>query len=115
MDSFRMSAKTSFTLDLIRWISAQMVLFGHAFSYFPILNFQKTHSFFLIQNVGVVIFFLLSGFLISYSTFAKMASPDYRFRSFFIDRFSRIYTGFLPCIIMVLVIDLMSIYVFKND
>jgi peptidoglycan/LPS O-acetylase OafA/YrhL len=54
---------------------------------------------------GVVIFFLLSGFLISLSVFQKHAEPTYDFRAFFIDRFCRIYAAYLPALIFIACLD----------
>jgi len=52
---------------------------------------------------------LLSGFLISYSTVRKkLISNNYSFSHYFADRFSRIYTAFIPSIIFVLILDLIS-------
>jgi peptidoglycan/LPS O-acetylase OafA/YrhL len=63
-----------------------------------------------IQNMAVVIFFVLSGLLITHSTRLKLAerSRPYRPTDYFIDRFSRIYTAFLPGLFAILAIDLVS-------
>lgn len=53
-----------------------------------------------VQNLGVVIFFILSGYLIC-RTFQKYNC----FRDFFIDRFSRIYLTLVPCLILISIID----------
>lgn len=49
-------------------------------------------------GVAVLLFFVLSGLLISYSLHNKLDNPRYRFRNFFVDRFSRIYSGLLPAL-----------------
>ena len=56
------------------------------------------------QNLGVIIFFILFGFLITYSVDNK--SKQYKFIDFFIDRFSRIYIAFVPALLFILMCDL---------
>lgn len=86
-------------------LSAQVVVIGHLARGMGLLpGLQPPHAPYM-QNVAVVIFFILSGFLISSVVLTRMARPDYTFRTFFIDRFARIYTGFVPAIIFVLVLD----------
>jgi peptidoglycan/LPS O-acetylase OafA/YrhL len=48
----------------------------------------------------VLLFFVLSGLLISYSLRNKLDNPEYRFRNYFVDRFSRIYSGLLPAMLL---------------
>jgi peptidoglycan/LPS O-acetylase OafA/YrhL len=68
-----------------------------------------------IQNTGVVVFFVLSGIVIPYSTSSKIAkSSSYSFSSYFIDRFSRIYTGFVPALFFVIAVDILRGFIFGN-
>jgi peptidoglycan/LPS O-acetylase OafA/YrhL len=79
-----------------------MVLLGHSALYFlP----ASTLVDFKLQNSGVIIFFLISGFLISHSVFRHAQNTQYDFREYFIDRFFRIYTCYIPAIIVVAIID----------
>ena len=49
------------------------------------------------QNIAVLIFFILSGFLITYSTLRKKTfARNYSIFNYFIDRFTRIYVAFIP-------------------
>jgi len=89
-------------LDFVRALGAQLVLLGHAAHYMWPQNFLANGA---VQTIGVFIFFLISGFLISYSVFTKRHDPTYDFGSFFIDRFCRIYSAFLPALILVAIID----------
>ncbi|MDT8903844.1 acyltransferase family protein [Anaeroselena agilis] len=108
--NFVLPANCSAALDFIRAVSAQMVLVGHAISYFGIFNFLQPPILPYMQNVAVLLFFLLSGLLISYSVFTKLDNyPGYRFAEYFIDRFSRIYTSYLPSILFVLLLDFIYI------
>src|SRR5919107_1017312 len=89
-------------LDFVRAMGAQMVLLGHAAHYMWPQNFLARGG---VQTIGVFIFFLISGFLISYSVLTKRNDPTYTFGTFFIDRFCRIYSAFLPALILVAVVD----------
>lgn len=94
-------ADSSF-LDFVRGISAQLVLIGHLLGLYGIdkqyTNLPK------IQNFGVVVFFIVSGFLITYISIIK--GKQYGFKNFMIDRFSRIYSAFFPALVLIFCIDL---------
>jgi peptidoglycan/LPS O-acetylase OafA/YrhL len=82
-----------------------MVLLGHALFIFP-RSFGPIER---PQQFGVVIFFLLSGYLISQTLHRRLADPKSTFIDYAIDRWSRIYSGFLPAIMLVAAIDYYSI------
>jgi len=105
---YKLSHGSSVILDLIRGLSAQLVVIGHGLSFFGIFTFLHEPNFPWMQNIAVLIFFLLSGFLISYSISRKISKQNYSFRHYFIDRFSRIYTAFIPALIFVLLLDSVS-------
>ena len=90
----------STVLDFIRGISSQLVVLGHLLSFYGIMEFYKIP---VIQNFGVMVFFILSGFLITQTTILK--GKAYGCKNYLIDRFSRIYSAFLPALILVLVTD----------
>jgi peptidoglycan/LPS O-acetylase OafA/YrhL len=105
-DGYRYAPLTSTALDAVRVFASQLVLFGHAISILGLWpGIQEPHAPYL-QNVAVVIFFVLSGNLIAYAVMQKLGSPGYGFRSYFVDRFSRIHTGLLPALVVVLALDL---------
>jgi len=109
MKEYKLTEGSSVILDLIRGVSAQMVVVGHGISFFGIFTFLHEPNFPWMQNIAVLIFFILSGFLITYSTIRKKINTnDYGFDYYFADRFSRIYTAFIPSIIFVLILDLIS-------
>lgn len=58
----------------------------------------------MLGGLGVFIFFAISGFLITYTIFQKTENKLYSFKNYFVDRFSRIYTGLLPALIITLFI-----------
>lgn len=110
MEFLKLNSGSSTFLNLARVIAAQFVVIGHLLSWLKI--FPKLQPPFLpyMQGIGVVVFFILSGFLIPYSTVLKLKqNPKYSFKDFFIERFSRIFVSLIPCILIVVVID--SLYI----
>lgn len=99
---------TSITVDLLRAVAAQMVCVGHAISFF--MGQWRPTSWPLMQNVGVLLFFVISGFLITYTLFERSRNPSYGFLQFFIERFARIYSGLIPALALVILIDGITIY-----
>ena len=87
-------------LNLFRGVSAQLVLIGHLLSKYGYMNLYKIPK---IQNLGVLVFFVLSGFLITQTALIK--GKSYTLKNYLIDRFSRIYSAFLPALLFVLFID----------
>lgn len=90
---------SSVTLDLARAIAAQMVCIGHAANIF--LGPGSTY----LPHVGVLIFFVLSGFLIAYTLVTKAVEPRYGFTEFMIERIARIYSAYLPALFLIAIID----------
>ncbi len=95
-------------LDWVRILSAQAVVIGHYGSWVggddTLLGGRVP-----IQDLGVVVFFILSGYLIASTLNNKLAAdPGYGFSDFFIDRFSRIYVTFVPALLLVLGLDAYS-------
>jgi len=90
----------SVSLDFLRGISAQLVLIGHLLSFY---GYQKSYNLPIIQNFGVLVFFVLSGFLIVQTSLLK--GKSYGFINYSIDRFSRIFYSFLPALLIVGFLD----------
>jgi peptidoglycan/LPS O-acetylase OafA/YrhL len=99
---------TSITLDLLRAVAAQMVCIGHAISFF-VPQWRPTQLPYM-QNAGVLLFFLISGFLITYTLIERSKDPGYGFWQFFIERFARIYSGLIPALAFVAIVDGVTIY-----
>lgn len=57
----------------------------------------------------MLVFFILSGFLITYSLLGKAKKDDYQYFNYLVDRSARIYATFLPALVFVLFIDFLSI------
>ena len=101
--AFVLCESSSLALDFIRGAASQVVVVGHGLILFGLANMPY------LQNAGVVVFFLMSGFIIPYSSFMKARKDSaYGFGSYFIDRFSRIYVGFVPGLVCVLLLDIFS-------
>lgn len=100
-----LTPSTSLSLDIIRILAAQAVLIGHLI---------QSHKQFLwlgqptnpaMENIAVVIFFLVSGFLIPMSVEVKLKQGNYRFIDYLRSRFTRIYAVFLPALFLVVILD----------
>ncbi len=95
------SQGSSIFLNLIRFVSCELVVIDHFLTRYqpvpgePLFKLGSTMG-----GVAVLLFFVLSGLLIFYSLHNKMGNPEYRFRNYFIDRFSRIYSGLLPSLLL---------------
>src|SRR5215472_9602622 len=88
-------------LNIIRMMAAQLVLFHHAFLYFP----QFFKSPIALGSLGVDLFFLISGFLIGRSVIMNITRPDFGLSTYLIERFARIYTAYLPALLTVVLVD----------
>lgn len=95
----------SVTLDLLRAVAAQMVCIGHGFVFFHVASQLRPPYFPYIQNIGVLFFFVMSGFLITATLFRNSENPDYGFPTYFVDRFARIYSALLPALVFVALVD----------
>ncbi|WP_298953105.1 acyltransferase [uncultured Nonlabens sp.] len=109
MKNYKLSSGSSVILDLIRGVSAQVVVLGHGISFFAIFPLLQQPYFPELQSISVLIFFLLSGFLISYSTIRKKTKiKSYNIKYYMADRFSRIFSAFVPSLLFVVLIDFLS-------
>ncbi|MBI1266573.1 MAG: acyltransferase family protein [Cryomorphaceae bacterium] len=103
--SIQFTVRSSLYLNALRFIAAEFVLIAHLAERIEPLHAKEFY--FQIANLGswsVGIFFVLSGLLIGNSILnAKQKSRS--FFSYFIDRFSRIYTGLIPSMIVVFIVD----------
>lgn len=99
---------TSVTLDFLRALAAFAVFFGHAIDFMGVGFAIKPPNAPYMQNFGVLIFFTLSGFLIAY-TLNRSESSGESFASYLINRVARIYSGFLPCFVFIIVFSLILV------
>ncbi len=82
-------------LDLLRAAGAYLVLCGHAANVFGIAHNVS------LGQIGVSIFFILSGFLIFQSSLKRIQERQPYFAPYMIDRFARIFTAYIPALIFV--------------
>ncbi len=86
-------------LDFLRAFAANLVLFGHASAIFG-------HGLRVSPGpIGVAVFFILSGFLILQSSLARIGRPGPWFAPYLIDRFARIFTAYVPALVLVAAVN----------
>src|SRR6516165_1057693 len=100
------------SLDGLRFIAAGTVLFSHGFFYlllFEDVRFVTAFNapFVALANIGMSLFFVLSGFVIHYN-YGSSVSVRGGLRAFFVARFARLY----PLFLLVFVVS--TIYAFEN-
>lgn len=108
----KLSKEKSFFFDFLRWSAAIIVVIGHSDMYgnmfygnnrtgiIKAYTYLSSHA-----HSAVIVFFVLSGYLIAYSSCHKKERKDYTFKEYFLDRWSRIYSVLLIAIIFTLLID----------
>jgi peptidoglycan/LPS O-acetylase OafA/YrhL len=106
----KLTRNESLFLDAVRGAASQIVVIGHGISFFSIAKILHEPNVPWMQNIAVVIFFILSGFVINYSVVNKiLIDKSYTFRGFFIDRFTRIYPVFVTALLFVFLVDFFSL------
>ena len=112
-----MNPTQSAYLDLMRGAAAQAVLVGHSLLAFgapgPLMRA-------LPHTLGVLVFFLLSGFLITLTTLRKAdRDPGYGLGAYLTERGFRIFTPYVPALVFVAAVDGFSAaspqYRWQND
>lgn len=95
-----MPSRFSTYLDAVRFLSAIMVLFAHLSS--PQFNDGAVlHNQYALGQVGVAIFFVLSGYVISYVANCR----DHSIEEFAISRLARMYSVVVPALAVTIAID----------
>ncbi len=87
-------------LDGLRGFAAQLVLLGHIYSL--VLFPGSTLG---LGDLGVIVFFILSGFLITYTSLLKKKRSDYSAGAYFSDRFFRIFVPYVPAVFFIVSLD----------
>lgn len=104
-DGHPMSEMASTYLDALRAAGANLVIASHVLAlYFGI---RDPYS---LGNLGVAIFFLLSGFLILQSMLNWLNKPEPRVPGFLADRVARIMTPYVPALILIAFFNLTLIH-----
>lgn len=100
-DGHAMSEMASAYLDALRAIGANLVIAAHVIALY--LGMSDPYS---LGNLGVALFFLLSGFLIMQSMLNWLNKPEPRFPGFFADRVARIMTPYVPALFLIALANL---------
>jgi peptidoglycan/LPS O-acetylase OafA/YrhL len=104
-----LSGDSSLVIDIIRVVACDMVVISHNFDisivYFKIAANNSVPFIVIINDffghVGVILFFIVSGTVITNSLLKNIdINETYNFKNYFIDRFSRIYAGLVPSLIL---------------
>jgi peptidoglycan/LPS O-acetylase OafA/YrhL len=104
-------------LDLVRFGAALLVLFGHARGlYFESITQMPdaglgTRLFYLLTGVhyeGVMLFFVVSGFLVGGSVWRNLETRRFDARLYLVNRFSRIYLVLVPALVLVFAVELLG-------
>ena len=111
----RLTVLQSTLLDIVRIVAAWMVLLGHGFSLAGITPLKNNEHFLYIQQAGVVIFLILSGFLTTYSLNIKNADHKYTFREYVKQRAVRVYSAYIPALLFILLLDGINIVFFSDS
>jgi peptidoglycan/LPS O-acetylase OafA/YrhL len=104
-----MKCEVSLYFDFIRFLAAALVVHAHLVEYqlvpsYLLLNIGSNHL--ELGREAVIIFFILSGYVISYTTAVKSQSP----KQYFIARASRIYSVALPVLLLSFAIGAIGVY-----
>jgi peptidoglycan/LPS O-acetylase OafA/YrhL len=100
-----MSPVASAYLDALRAVGANLVIASHVLElYFGRIDHHK------FGNLGVTIFFLLSGFLIMQSMLNWLNKPEPRLPGFLADRVARIMTPYVPALVLIVLANVALIH-----
>ena len=102
-------------IDLARWLAAAIVVIGHA--RFPLLKGYGllapeqrplwVQGWYFVTGYfveAVLVFFVLSGFLVGGMVCARLKRGSFDAGGYAVDRFSRLYTAFLPALLLTVVL-----------
>jgi peptidoglycan/LPS O-acetylase OafA/YrhL len=102
------------TLDFLRWTSALAVLIGHVriFLFPPLESIAHAgvglKAFYLVTGFGnqaVMLFFVLSGFLVGGRAVEKLSQGTFRMGDYLADRISRLYPVLIASLVLTAVLD----------
>lgn len=98
--------RTIVFFDFARGISAQAVVLGHALNIFvPGIFMVPGQRVFYIQSFAVVIFFVLSGYLITSAVLKKRSHAGFTFGNYLMDRVARVVYPLLPAVALIVAFD----------
>lgn len=102
-------------VDLLRWLAAVEVVIGHArfalLKGYGLLTPAETplwvKGWYFVTGYfveAVLVFFVLSGFLVGGMACARLSRRQFDPASYAVDRFSRLYTAFLPALLLTVLV-----------
>jgi peptidoglycan/LPS O-acetylase OafA/YrhL len=98
-----LTATQSAIIHWVRFVCSQAVVLAHLFGFFH----WEIGPFNAMGSYAVLVFFILSGFLIAFSIRQKSQQlPDYGLMDYLRDRFFRIYPPFVATLLLVFVLDI---------
>jgi peptidoglycan/LPS O-acetylase OafA/YrhL len=110
-------------LDLVRFGAALLVMFGHVRGFFfeSIAKVEDagaaTKAFYVLTGIhheAVVLFFVVSGFLIGGRAWALIEQCRFDWTRYCLDRFSRIYLVLIPALVLIGIIDALGSHFFAD-
>lgn len=117
-----LEGNVSIFLDLIRGISAILVVMEHLSSRLfvgysnvenPNLLIQGLYLLNILGGPSVIIFFVLSGLFISRSVLKTLYDKKWSWKSYLINRFSRLYVVLIPALIFTFILDSLTANFFE--
>ncbi len=111
-------------LNISRWLAAFMVLIDHVRHLILVEIDQVEHKTILWKvlyfatgfgNEAVMVFFVISGFLVGALTLERWRTKGANLRAYISARVSRIYTVFIPALIVGFVIDCIGLHYFNDS
>jgi peptidoglycan/LPS O-acetylase OafA/YrhL len=109
-----MNSGTSDFLNASRWLAAFFVIFGHVYKISNAEDHNAAHSNLLLHaahffsgfgHIAVIVFFVISGFLVGGRAILIFRDKGFNAIDYFVNRFSRIYTVLLPALIIGGILD----------
>jgi peptidoglycan/LPS O-acetylase OafA/YrhL len=116
-----MNPATSDFLNASRWVAAFLVTFDHVFSTSinyhdivePSLFLRTVHLFGSFGHIAVIIFFVISGFLVGGRAILNFKDKGFGVADYCIHRFTRIYIVLIPALIIGYLLDWSGIAFFN--
>jgi peptidoglycan/LPS O-acetylase OafA/YrhL len=112
---------TSDFLSASRWVAAFFVVIFHVFNisvYYSGpqgLLFRCVHFLCGFGHIAVIVFFVISGFLVGGGSILRLENKGFDLIDYFIHRFARIYTVLLPALIACFMLDRLGITLFNGS
>jgi peptidoglycan/LPS O-acetylase OafA/YrhL len=107
-----MNSGTSSFLNASRWVAAFFVVLYHVYrvsigDYVGHLSLilRGVHFFSDFGHMAVIVFFVISGFLVGGRSILRSQDGAFDLLDYFVHRFSRIYTVFIPALIVGYILD----------